>query len=132
MTKPEALRLVAMLTAYFRQELSDETAALWANEIQTHTLEDGMEATQLLGSHMRFMPSLMGFVQGIRECYRDRMIAERNALPAPSGSMTFTAFLHHNPEMRERVAALGDKRHDRREGRPVVEDALGFLLEAGL
>lgn len=72
MTNADALRVIAMLTAYFRQDLSDETAALWSNELLRYDVRDGIEAAKLLGAHRKFMPSLAEFVEGIRECVRDR------------------------------------------------------------
>lgn len=107
MTEPEALRLVAMLTSYFRQELSDETAMLWAHELVAYEIRDGMEAAQILGTAGRFMPSLAEFVDAIRDCRNVRLRREAPALPARyERGITLAEHLAANPDQRERVARM--------------------------
>lgn len=106
MTQPEALRIVAMLTAYHRQELSNETALLWAQEIVEFELEDAMEATRLLGIAVKFMPSLATFIEAIRECRNERRAKEGNRPMLQQPYYPFTQYLAEHPEMIERAKAL--------------------------
>jgi hypothetical protein len=69
-TQAEALRLVAMLSAAFRTELSDETGLLWARQLMNEDLGDGMEAVEVLSRTSAFMPSspklLLDMIRDVR------------------------------------------------------------------
>ena len=135
MTDGEALRIVAMLTSYFRQELSDQTAALWAQEIRHYEVEDALEATEILGTHLRFMPSLADFSATIADCRNTRLKNdERLELVDIDTTQycSFAEFLRDFPEWRERVLALGERqsREDRRRyGQHPVVAGLAHLIE---
>ena len=116
MTEAEGLRLVAMLTAYFRQELSEHTGALWARELGSYELEDGMEAAQILGTSGKFMPALSEFIATIEDCARVRrasyvvpVLPEGGDVVPPRSypPMSFEQFLRTHPEYRERTRKLG-------------------------
>lgn len=110
MTNAEALQLVAVLTAYYRQELADETAMLWARELTEFQIEDGMEAAHILGISGRFMPPLVDFLDTIRDCRNDRLKRERLSLPAPErypeATCTIGEFFEANPDWKARWDAL--------------------------
>lgn len=72
MTHDQAVELIAVLASYFRQEISDETAMLWARELAHFEIEDGLEAAELAGKALRFMPSLKEFCDLIADCRRHR------------------------------------------------------------
>lgn len=104
MTSAEALRVIAMLTAYFRQELSDETAALWAQEIRPENAADGIEAARVLATTQRFLPTLADFRAQVIDCRNERLV--REALVLPPGEeevMSWSGFLRQNPDVRERA-----------------------------
>lgn len=111
MTNAEALRVVAMFAAYFRQELSDETAVLWAKEMVPFELADAMEAARVLGLVGGFNFTISALVDATRDERNVRVSAERKALPSPayntSDFCTMTEFLRTHPDMRERVKRLG-------------------------
>lgn len=116
MTESEGLRLIAMLTAYFRQELSEHTGSLWARELAPFALEDGMEAAQILGTSGQFMPALSEFIAAIENCARVRRasyvvpVLPEGGDVVPSHSyppMSFEQFLRTHPEYRERARKLG-------------------------
>lgn len=116
MTDAESLRLVAMLTSYFRQELSDETAVLWARELRSFEPVDGMEAAQILGTMGRFMPSLAEFVDAVRDCRNQRLKREVPALP-PSHDYrgrpyTLAEHLATHPDDDAKVRGLALKHRD--------------------
>jgi hypothetical protein len=102
-TDAEALRVVALLTAYFRQELSEETAVIWARELRDYEMVDGQEAARLHGTHDRFMPSLADFVGQIVACRNERVRRETPALPAPKDAVSWPDFLAAHPDIRERA-----------------------------
>lgn len=107
MTDADALRVVAVLTSYFRQELSDETAVLWARSLRPYEVEDAQEAAVVLGQGLRFMPALAEFVIAVQECRTDRLERQRRGLPEPTRLYyPLALFLHEHPVMGERVKAL--------------------------
>lgn len=110
MTNAEALQLVAVLTAYYRQEIADETAMLWARELTSFEVEDGMEAAHILGTSGRFLPPLADYLDTIRECRNDRLKRERLALPHPErypdATCDLVEFLDDNPDWKARWDAL--------------------------
>lgn len=111
MKESEAARLIAMLAAYWRTDVPDETVALWSNRLVEFDVEDGMEAAHILGESGRFFPPLTDFVGIIRECRNDRILRQRMSLPRPSvpqagGLSSFAEYLNRNPDMAERVKAL--------------------------
>lgn len=108
MTDADALRVVAALTAYFRQELSNETAVLWAEAARGYDLQDGLHAAREFGLQAQFMPSLAQFLQTIEDTERLRRHNETPALePGPENPMTWPEFLDANPEVKERVRSNG-------------------------
>jgi hypothetical protein len=111
MKTSEAVRLIAMLAAAFRQEVSEETAALWANEVSKSEVVDVVEAIQIAMTSGRFMPSLAEFMDLIRDCRNVRLAGERSALPDPVAALpkyTFAQFLADHPDQAERVKRLTD------------------------
>lgn len=105
MTEGEALRLVAMLTAYFRQETSDETGALWARELTGFEIEDGMEAAQILGQSRTFMPSLAEFSAVIRDC-RNVRVSQRSLPHSTTGVSFGEWFATQDDAMKARCCAV--------------------------
>lgn len=135
MTHPEAIRLVAMLAAYWRTDVPDETAALWANRLIEFETQDGMEAAHIIGGSGRFFPSLADFVDTIRECRRDRILAEHRELPAeshPRAFYPFAQFLADYPEWADRVRALDDKTRPFPGEKPCTDLGLEMMLEGEL
>lgn len=134
MTSAEAVRLIAMLGAYYSREIGEDTAGLWAQSLVEFEVQDGMEAVHILGAGGRFLPSLADLTDTIRECRNDRLLAARSALPVASDGrgVTLGAFLRDNPDMAERVKALDDVPEKTGPAGAAVRDALAKILEAGL
>lgn len=107
MTNAETLRVIAVLTAYFRQELSDETAVLWAQELTDYEVVDGLEAARYCGTSNRFMPSLREFTDAILAA-RYARLSKTATLPEPAGEVVSLAdFVKANPEYRDRLRKIG-------------------------
>lgn len=133
MTKPDALRLIAALAAYWRADVPDETAALWANTLVEYEVGDGLEAAELLGRSGRFFPSLRDFVDTIRDCRNTRLRNEsRPALPeGPTEYMSFAEFLNRNPDWAERVKKLEARDISERKQPAPMTGILTKLLKEG-
>jgi hypothetical protein len=86
----EAVRLIAMLGAYYSREIGTDTAGLWAKSLVAFEVQDGMEAVHLLGSSGRFLPSLADLTDTIRECRNDRLKQEREQRPLTAGTDTIS------------------------------------------
>jgi hypothetical protein len=93
MTSAEAVRLIAMLGAYYGREIGTDTAALWAKSLVEFEVQDGMEAVHLLGASGRFLPTLADLTDTIRECRNDRLKVEHYQLPDRSDSVSFEDWL---------------------------------------
>ena len=83
MKQNEAVRLVAMLAAYFNLEMGEDVAILWARELVHFEIVDGLEAARELGVSGRFFPSLAGFVESIRTARNARLLEDPRTLPLP-------------------------------------------------
>lgn len=90
MTVAEAIRLVAVLGASFRQDVSEETAVLWAQDLVPYDLTDGVEAADIARRTSIYMPSVAEFLALVRDC-RNTRVAER-ALPAQSSGQEGVSF----------------------------------------
>lgn len=133
MTNAEALRVVAMFAAYFRQELSDETAVLWAQEMTPFELQDAMEAARVLGLVGGFNFTISSLVDSTRDERDHRLTEERKALPpgAHPAYYPFSQFLAENPDMERRVRALPlRERHEHKGAECVGCSALESVLIA--
>jgi hypothetical protein len=82
MTSAEAIRLIAVLASYFRQEVSDETAVLWSKDLVSFYLDDGLEAAELAGKTQVYMPNLAEFLALIRDVRNTRIVMDRLELPS--------------------------------------------------
>jgi hypothetical protein len=95
-TQTEALRLVGMLSAAFRTQVSEETGILWARQLMPYELEDGLEAVDILAKGTAFMPQgpkpLLDLIKDIR-ANRFRQVA----LP-PGRGVPFSEWLATQPE----------------------------------
>jgi hypothetical protein len=140
MNLSEAARLIHLFSEYWPSApLTKENVALWARAIDRYDPTDVAEAAALLGESRQWMPSLAEFIEGIKECRRDRLMAEAKARPVLTPSTddmnepcSFAEFLRDFPEWRERVLALGDKQtpEDRRVyGQHPIVAGLGYLIE---
>jgi hypothetical protein len=125
-----------MLASYKRVELSDETAALWAESVSKFEVEDGLEAVHILGESSTFMPALAEILDTIRECRNDRLTRDRvAALPSTGqgGRYTFSRFLSENPEARARIEALQSRpRHPALEPGSAGESGIAAILRGEL
>lgn len=130
MTLSEAARLVHMFKQFWPSaSMPKETAALWAHEIQRYDPMDVAEAAGLLGESRQWMPSLAEFIEGIKECRRDRLGAEAPAeLPHPD-DLSFAEFLHRNPEWAERVKTIAEKLTSKYTASGAIKDALTKMIE---
>lgn len=81
MTDADAIRLVQMLAAAFRQDVSEETAIQWAADLREFELSDGLEAVSLARQTQVYMPSLAELRAIIRDCRNVRVVM-RPALPS--------------------------------------------------
>lgn len=110
MTPADSLRLVAMLCAYHNRELADETAALWARELERFEFSDGFAAVQLLGTSGRFFPSLADLKAAVRQAWYERINTHPRQLPAET-YCSFAEWLREFADAEElaKVAALGPK-----------------------
>jgi hypothetical protein len=109
MTLSDALRLVAVLGDYYRQGLTEKTAALWARELVPFEIEDGLEAVTILGTAGRVMPTLRDLIDTVRECRNDRRRRERTALPGEGDGISLHDWLEANSDMHDRFSAIGPK-----------------------
>lgn len=111
MTSAEAVRLIAVLASSFRQDISDETAVLWAKDLVAFELSDGLEAADICRQTAVFMPSLAEFLALVRDC-RNTRISNIRELPGSGSNCCdgegFGHFYrnHADEDMRERVRAL--------------------------
>jgi hypothetical protein len=124
MTQAEAIRLVAVLAASFRQDVTDETAVLWANDLIPFELTDGLEAADITRKTSVFMPSLAEFLAIMRDCRNSRL--ETRALPSVGKCCDDQGFGHFyrdhaDDAMRERVKALLKVPTDRRKDTTILE-----------
>jgi hypothetical protein len=69
-TDPEAVRVLAMLAAYFGRPLPQETTALWVASIRGYALEDGLQAVQDLGRSARRMPALAELLTALGDAFQ--------------------------------------------------------------
>ena len=81
MTQADAIRLVNVLGSYFRQEIAEETAVLWAKELLAWELSDGLEAAELAGKTQVYMPTLAEFLAMVRDVRNVRVVM-RPELPS--------------------------------------------------
>lgn len=100
-----AVRCVAMLAAYFpAKPMSQETTAVWANELQGFDERDAVVAVRQIGTTARFLPSLADLIAEVREVERHRKASEVPALP--QGEEQFVDLAewrerHATPEQRQ-------------------------------
>lgn len=121
MNQGEAIRVVAMLAAGFRQDVTDETAVLWARDLVPFDLTDALEAADIARQTSVFMPSAMEFVALVRDCRNVRVLEETKALPSvPIGCCDGQGFGHFyrehaSEEMKGRVRKLLEAPKRRRD-----------------
>jgi hypothetical protein len=95
-TQTEALRLVGMLSAAFRTQVSEETGILWARQLMPYALADGLEAVDILAKGTAFMPQgPKPLLDLIRDIGNQR--AQRIQLPASRG-VPFSEWLAQQDE----------------------------------
>ena len=121
MNQGEAIRVVAMLAAGFRQDVTDETGVLWARDLVPFDLTDALEAADIARQTSVFMPSAMEFVALVRDCRNVRVLEETKALPqAKHGCCDGEPFahfyqVHASDEWKGRIRALLESQPGRRD-----------------
>lgn len=106
MTDADALRVIAVLTSYYRQELSDETCMLWAAELRQFERDDALAAAQGCARSGRFMPSLAEFIAEIKAERNHRLSQVLPRLPEPA-SMTAQEAMKASPALAAVAAKHG-------------------------
>lgn len=132
MTLSEAIRLVHLFSEYWPSaEMTEESAALWARDLQRYDPMDVAEAAALLGESRQWMPSLAEFIAGVKECRRDRLrLAEQElVLPAKTDAVSFAEFLRDNPEWKERVLAMDTRDPFNPKRRSLMSETFTRLLK---
>ena len=134
MTTADAIRLVRMLAAAFRQEVPEETAVQWAADLTEYELSDGLEAVELARQTQVYMPSLAELRSFIRDIRNTRVVM-RPALPSVGACCDGQGFGHayrdhFNDDQRaahDRLIAEA-KTHPPKDRRAVLE---GYLKLVG-
>ena len=133
MTDADAIRLVRMLAAAFRQDVPEETALQWAADLREFELSDGLEAVELARQTQVYMPSLAELRALIRDCRNVRVVT-RPALPEMAsccqGQWFGHAYRDHFTDaQREQVDGLIAKAKDapKRDERVILEAFLELV-----
>lgn len=130
----EALAIVEMVDVNWpRLQLTDETKKMWAREIceaEPFAIPaDGYEAVRDLAAHQTYPPAVAEIILGVRGARQSRPL--ENALEEPhSEGVSFAEFLHHRPDMAERLKALKtDREH---ADNPITAGLSELLKMSGL
>jgi hypothetical protein len=108
MKESETRRLLAILAAYWRAEVSEDTASLWSASLAEFEVQDGMCAARVLAEQTKFMPSLAELLVAMRECRNERIVTGLKALPDDlPDAMTLAEFFEANPDYRALVESIG-------------------------
>jgi hypothetical protein len=88
MTKAEAISVVAFLGDFFRADIPDETALVWAASLERYRLEDAKAAVETLGRGLRLMPSL----RELEDAIKDIIMRRRESQTPTEGEGPYISF----------------------------------------